>query len=423
MKKHIHTLLNKDDGLLKAGMIFLFGAFFTAVGNYLYQLFMGRSLGPEGYGILGTLFAVIYIVQMGSGTILTVVSHYTSTYFAKNDYSSIKRLVKVSFKYIALFGGIIFIIYALLTGFIAKFLNLDNRLGLLLVGILGLVTLFQAIINGYLNGLQRFVFQNVLSVISVLLKLILGIALVILGFGVNGAVLGMVIAFSIAIIIGLFALRFKSKNLSTVKSYKSAVKRSEILQYAFPVLITTLIPALIITFDILLVKHFFSSQDAGFYVAAGFIAKIVWFASGFIVSAMFPKIVYLATKNKNVSGLFRSALLYNFLIGFGIVGLYFLIPKLIVNTMYGAAYDISGIIGLFGIAMALFSLNNVFIMYNLALKKYKFIWSIVTGIIFEVVLISIWHSHIIDVVYSLIVVNAGIFASFCIINWKDITER
>ena len=81
-------------GLLRAGFVFLIGSISTSVLNYLYHLFMGRMLGPEEYGVLGSLFALMYITQFASSTIYTTISKFISKLKGKNSYNKIRFLVE-----------------------------------------------------------------------------------------------------------------------------------------------------------------------------------------------------------------------------------------------------------------------------------------------------------------------------------------
>jgi len=46
------------DDLLKHASIMFIASIIGGVCNYIYQLYMGRALGPEEYGIFGSLFAM-----------------------------------------------------------------------------------------------------------------------------------------------------------------------------------------------------------------------------------------------------------------------------------------------------------------------------------------------------------------------------
>jgi O-antigen/teichoic acid export membrane protein len=59
----------RDDDLLKHASIMFIASIIAGVCNYIYQLYMGRALGPEEYGIFGSLFAIFYIISVLTTTI------------------------------------------------------------------------------------------------------------------------------------------------------------------------------------------------------------------------------------------------------------------------------------------------------------------------------------------------------------------
>ena len=68
------------DELIGSGAIFMVSAVFVAALNYLYHIFMGRLLGPSEYGVLGSLFAIVYLTTLSSNTLNRVVSKYAAEF-------------------------------------------------------------------------------------------------------------------------------------------------------------------------------------------------------------------------------------------------------------------------------------------------------------------------------------------------------
>lgn len=261
--------------------------------------------------------------------------------------------------------------------------------------------------------------QNSLSFVSAVLKFGFALLLVYLGFGVHGALIAVIIGVIVMLIVGMYSLR---KEINGVKSEKFDSK--EIYLYAIPVLLSAVLPLLLITFDQILVKHFFSSVDAGYYAAAGNIAKIIWFGSGFLVSALFPKIVSGKAQGKDVSKMLSKGLIYtSFLVLIG-VGIYFATPRLIVLAIYGSDYlPIASLIGMFGLALGLYSITQVFIVYNLAVEKYKFLWILLLGFLLEVVGIAIFHSSLSDIIKISLLSESFILAMMLVYNRKEIFKN
>ena len=118
----IDKILKND--LLKSGMIFLIGSLTRNVFNYLYHLFTGRLLGPEQYGVLGSLFAIIYVVTFTSGTFNKVISKFSAEFKGKKQHDFIKYLVKRALTKLLMYGAIILMVYFLVSPLIARFLKI-----------------------------------------------------------------------------------------------------------------------------------------------------------------------------------------------------------------------------------------------------------------------------------------------------------
>ena len=409
----------KNDELISSGIIFLIGSLSVAVLNYLYHILMGRMLGPFEYGILGSLFAIVYLSTYAGSTFNRVTSKYSAEFKGKGDKGALRYLIKRSLFKISIYGFILFLVYLAFIPYIANFMNLESYTGLILVGAIGYASVLGAVVTGALNGLQKFVWQNSLSFISASLKIGLAVLLVFLGFGVNGALIAVLVGTCIVLIIGIWPLREEINHHELKK-----INTKEIYFYAIPVLIASVLPLMAITLDQILVKHLFSAVEAGHYAAAGNIAKIIWFGSGFLVSALFPKIVSLKAQGKKISKLLVRGIVYTSF--FALIGSGVLIatPRLIVLAMYGSEYlDIVPFVGLFGLALGLFSINQLLVTYNLALERYKFLWIIFAGILFQIVGILIFNSVLSDIVKITLLSQTFILVGMLIYNKKELFKN
>lgn len=412
----IRKLANKDDGLLKAGFIFLIGSFSVSLFNYLYQIFMGRMLGPEEYGVLGSLFAIVYFVQFGLGTFNKVISKYSSEFSGQKKFGALKYLIRRSILKIILYGAVGLVLFVFLSPFIADYMKLESSFEVILVGVLSYISIIYSVIDGALNGLQKFVWQNISGSLNVFFKFFVAVLLVYLGFGVTGALVALIIAALVGVIISSFPLYNTLKRIKEEKFISSKVYR-----YAVPVALSSVIPILMITLDQVLVKHYFSSEIAGHYAAAGNIAKIIWFGSGFFVMAIFPKITNLIAQKKDASRLLVKSIAYtSTLATMGIIA-YFVMPTFIVNLLYGSEYlDIVSYIGFFGLAMGLFSVGQIFITYNLAAEKYGFIWIVALALLVEILGIILYNQSVIDIVKIIFGANLMMVFMMFVYNHKDL---
>ena len=126
MRTYINNQLNKNDSLLKHGLFVLIFSFFTHILNYIFQLYMGRTLGPEQYGIFGVLMSLFYILSAPASSINAVLTKFVSSYKSQEEYGKIKTLLIRSFRKLLIYGIVGLIIYFLISSFIAEFLRIET---------------------------------------------------------------------------------------------------------------------------------------------------------------------------------------------------------------------------------------------------------------------------------------------------------
>jgi len=416
--KALRCLLNKDECLLKHGVLVLLGTTASMILGYFFQVFAGRLLGPSDYGIFGSLAAILYIVSVIGGAITTSITKFASEFNARKEMGKLKgMLVSYSLKSAAL-GAVIAAIFLPLSAGLANALRIEDPFLIVILAVIFPFSFVSAVLGGMLNGLQRFEQLSATQVLNSLVKLLFGIGLVLLGFGVLGAILGLVFASIATLSASLFFLRclFKEKSESV-----SGVK---IVSYSIPVLASTALLAIMVNADIILVKHFFPSRDAGFYVAASTLTKVILWASGALLIAMFPKVSDMNAKNSSPAKLLRSTLCYILLLSFLTVALLFLAPKWVTVLVFGERFEEASALMLpFAAAISLYSLSNAFIRYDLAVARFSFLYPLCLASACEIALIALFHSSLLQVIHVLIAINALLLASLAYINRHELIAR
>ncbi len=409
MFKYINTHLNKNDQLLKHSLVILIGSSLANILNYFYQLAMGRLLGPAEYGILGALFSVMYVATFSLGTIKTVVMKFTSEY--AEEPGKIKSLMKYSFEKLALYGSIGFILFLLASVSLAKFLNIDNPVLIVLTGIFLFLSVLTPIPMGVLNGLEKYMPMNVVGVVVALVKLLLGVAAVSLSYGVFGALVALDLSQVLAIVVPLVVL------LPFLRVDKEKIEHVDLLKYSLPVFVGITMMNLFVNIDVLLVKHYFTSVEAGYYAAASIIGKTILFGTSALVIVMFPKV---SKESNNSSPLLKSTLFYTFVMAATASALFFIVPTFISNSLFGKAYEISSYVGLFGLALGIFSLSNVLMNYHLALNNTSFVYWLIPFLLLEVGAITIFHSSLKEVIQVVLVTNVLLAGFLLFMTQKEL---
>src|SRR5659263_786286 len=95
----------KKDELLKNGTTMFISGQIAGIFNYIYQVYIGRALGPKEYGVFGALFAIFYMIASISQTLGTSTTQFVSKFVGEGK--AIGFFIKGSLKRTILFGSAI----------------------------------------------------------------------------------------------------------------------------------------------------------------------------------------------------------------------------------------------------------------------------------------------------------------------------
>jgi len=123
-----------ESGLLKHGLIMFVSLIIARFFGYLFQIYVARSLGPEEYGVFGSLFSIFMLLSIPTGTIQTVVSRFTSEYKVNSDYGLIKKLYFSSIKRLSFYGIIAIFLVTLISFPLAVFLKIPTVFSIIILG-------------------------------------------------------------------------------------------------------------------------------------------------------------------------------------------------------------------------------------------------------------------------------------------------
>ena len=344
--------------------------------NFFFQLIIGRMLGPAEYSVLTALLSLFVILSVPTATVQTVISKYSSTFMAKKHINKISYLFFRSFKKLSIFASIIFIIFFFIASPLAQFLKIDSLAPIIVLGSMVAVSIVTPVGRGVLQGMQQFNQLGANLIVDAITRLSFGVLFVFLGYKASGAIAASTIAGVVAIAIVFRPLKYLFGNKGKPIDFDS----SEIYKYFWPVLVTLFCFNLLTNIDIVFVKHFFSAKDAGLYSAASLLGKIVLFFPGAFAMVMFSKTSELHAKNSSSVHVLKKTLLVVLLSSIGITAFYFLFPTFIISMVFGESFvGASHLLGLFGIAMTIFSVINIGLLYLLSINNLRFILPLVVN--------------------------------------------
>jgi O-antigen/teichoic acid export membrane protein len=362
---------------------------------------MGRSLGAAEYGILGSLLAAFYILFVPLGAISTVVTKFVSEFKAREEYGKVASLLFSGMRKLSRYAILIFIGLSVSSWLIADFLRIPSPFPVILMGLLLVLAIVLSVPRGVLRGLQRFSQFGLNISLEALIRLLLGVLLVSLGLGVNGAILAYGLGYLAAILLALMPLRF----LFHVRNETMDV--SSIYKFSLPALTMSICLAVMTNVDIIFVKHFFTSEEAGIYTVVSVLGKVIFFVSSAFTIPMFPLVSELHTKGENTLLILKKSLFYVISFSGIVIAAYWLSSSFIVHALYGAAYPAAvPLLGAMGIAMGLIALVMVYTTYLLALKDMRFVKVLLGCTFFEILLLWLFHHTLLEVIHVLVLTGS-----------------
>ncbi len=328
MKKYFKYLIAHP--LFSGSFLMVGGAMAINVVNYLYHLIMGRVLGPVDYGVLASLYSILYITSViPVSTSVAIVKFISQAKTPKERISVYKSINSFVLKLAAAISLSVIIFSPL----IARFLKIDDFLEVAIVGPIIFLSLITLVNQSTLQGVLKFIGVVGPGFVSSLGKLIFGLIFVFLGYSVMGAMWGVLIGAATA----YFYSRFLIKPIIDSTNPRK-FKLGLFFKYSLPVFIQAVAFSSFFTVDVILVKHFFSPFEAGLYAALSTLGKTIFFATSPVTATMFPIIAGRSARGEKYSKILLVSIGTTGLLAFGILSVYYLFPETAIKLLYGSQY-------------------------------------------------------------------------------------
>ena len=407
---------------LKDGGILFIASILGGVSNYLYNIIIGRMLGPANYSEVTSLMSVLLIAAVPSGTVQTVVTKFTAKYNAHNEQYKIQRLIKSVSSRLSIAGVIFFGIFVSCSRLISDFIKIESIFPVIFLGIILIPSAVTPVYRGALQGMQKYFDYSVSGMVEVFAKLIFGVILVYFGFRTSGAVLG----FSLAGIMALLFTKMQLKdilnnNIKTAVIYDGKVL-TELYKYSKSVMLNILCFTILTNSSMILVKHYFLPEQAGIYASAEIISKIVMFLTGIIPIMIFPKAAALHAKNMDSNRILLKSIALVFTVGVLFILGSFLFGSFIMYLFFGNEYSGSSVfLGPLSIVMTMYSLYNIMSIYQLSVNSFKFIYGTIILVLLQIGLITMFHRTLEQVILIMIISSTLIvlYNLYCAVSGEE----
>lgn len=396
MRKKIDEIIKHP--LFSGSLIMIIGLNLANFLNLLYHPILGKMLGPSNYGEMVTMISLMGLLAIIPASLTLVIVKYISKAKSNMEISAITNWLRTK----TLLASLIFSLFILiLSPVILSFLRINKVFYLMLV-IVSFLFSTQSLLNkSVLQGLLRFKEMIVSTLIENGSKLLIAILLVYFGFQVGGAIAG----FALSAILGWYITKYYLRHYGGKVDTKFNFK--QMIAYTGPVLIQSLATTSLYSSDLILIKHFFSSHNAGMYAALSTLGKIIFFGAGPISAVMFPLVSHRYAKGGEYKRVFAYSIFATVLLAALILLIYWLKPDFIITLLYGAAYlNVADLLVWFGIFMTLFTLSSLFINFHLSLGRTKVVYFPAIAAILQIIAIWFYHNSLLAVIIISIFVTA-----------------
>ncbi|MBV8172890.1 MAG: oligosaccharide flippase family protein [Candidatus Eremiobacteraeota bacterium] len=362
------------------------GALTSNAFNYLYHFIISRRLGPDGYGTLATLAAAATILAVFGGTIGIVAMQDTARLWATNRSEHVGPFVRAVAP-AALLAALVIAAISFVAGVLAgPYLHIVR---LSLWGAFGAylaLTIFSGFFRGAAQGAHRFGLFAASTIGETACKLVSALVLVAAGFAVLGALGGFVIGALVGLCIVALPLAAPRGDAATTAQHDHL----ELGGRALSVLWISACVLMLLFMDQLFAKHHLDGADAGYYGAAGTIARTIPFGVGMISLVMAPKAAAALHVSRD---LLRRLLALTFgagaalaLAGFAIAAL---VPAQLLSITYGPSFaQAQYLLREYAGAEALLAVDSLGIAYLQAIGSYRITIALITAVVVEALLMA-----------------------------------
>jgi len=371
---------------------FMLSVLAVNAGNYAYNLILGRLLGPAAFADAAVLITFLLVLSFVAMTFQLVTAKFSVLFEGSIFEAFTAKMYKNAFV-IGIVSGLTIILFS--SHLQAIFKTASSQM-FVIFGI-GVPLYFLMSVNrGVFQGKKTFKSLSITYQTEMLSRLLITLALLLILKIPTSIIIAIGILVSFGF--GMFPFKFKTINLKTTFKIDTT-HRKQIQNFFIITAFYELTEIIINNSDILLVKHYFESYEAGLYASLALIGRIVYFIAWMFVMLLLPSVVQLKKEGKDTAPLLFKYVGYIAVIAAAIVFGCALFPKTAITLLFGNQYlAMAPLLWKYAFATGLFAIANIFAYYFLSLDKYLPV--IISGVfgMLQIGLIVFFHDSLAQVV-------------------------
>ncbi len=298
----------------------LVGKVLSVMLTALSLILLARLLDPSGYGVYTV--AIGFAALLGAAApfgISTYLSKYLAEAGAKRENLAISKAITDGYFIIFIVAAIFAIMGLLMSGYASHYIFTTSNVPTIDLVIASLTVFFSVIFGisySALVGLGRGRDASIVTVLTSLIQLVVGVGLVLLGYGVYGALVGLLAGDIVSFFVSNYMVYADVKKRFGFKFTKLDKRHiTDILKFSLPVATNNLLSSSgINNFAVLLLGAFAASTVLGNYGIAfkGFNLMVIFY--GTVTTVLLPAISKALTKtndSKRAYEIYNKSMLYS----------------------------------------------------------------------------------------------------------------
>ncbi len=374
-------------------------------GNYLYNLILGSLLGPAAYSEAALLITLLLVLSFLGMTFQLATAKF-AILFNNDDWVALKQLL---YKYAVGFGTLIGILLFAFAGSLQELFHTESSLLFKTFAVSVPLYFFMSVNRGRYQGKQDYQKLSLTYQTEMWSRLLITLGL--LWLVPSKPAFLVALGIGLSFVFGLIPTDFNIKSI-TQKVTLSKENKRKVISFIALTASYELTQIIINNSDILLVKHYFDTVNAGLYSSLAMIGRVVYFIAWMFVMLLLPAVVQKQKDGEPTAPILVKYVSYVVLLAIIIIFCCAVFPEFIIQLMFGKAYvSMAPLLWQYALATSLFAISNIFAYYFLSLDKYvPVILSGVLGIS-QIVMIMFFHSTLYMVVQVQIIAMVALLVA------------
>lgn len=344
--------------------------------DYLFHAYLGRSLTPGEFAVVQTLNAVFLIGGTALGVLQPVVARLVSQSRALDEPEARRAAIFRLYFYQSLaVGAVLSGLTWLVRERLGDWLNVPPA-AIALVAVAVVMLLLRPVVNGMLQGQQRFVHYGLTHAFYAGGRLAAALVLVgLLGMGALGGVGAMPVGILLGLLagLGLLGVSIWSRGYS-LSSPESGFLLRQGWKLSLAAFVAYAAYMSLLNVDVIWMNRALSPETAGNYASAAVLRRVIAVLPGAVLTVLFPRVALQVAQGARPD---RSLLKATAAITASTTALavvYFVLGEWLVRLFFGPAYSSAGsLVGWMALGMIGAGVLAVWLNLFLASRPWPFV--------------------------------------------------